>query len=69
MRRGPIAAVTWLLKMVLTILGVRVHAGDINDELLTTTQASKVSVVGEPEVDVALLKQEFATFFPSSETA
>ena len=32
------------------------HAGDVNDELLTTTQASKVTLVGEPEVDLSLLK-------------
>ena len=56
MRRGPIAAVTCTQAIVPTILGVRVHAGDINDELLTTTQASEVTLVGEPEVDVALLK-------------
>ena len=56
MRRGPIAAVTWLLTTVLTILVVRVHAGDINDEVLTATQACKVTIVAEPEVDVALLK-------------
>ena len=56
MRRGPIAAVTCTLASVPTTLGVRVHTGDINDELLTTTQASKVTLVGEPEVDVALLK-------------
>ena len=37
-------------------LSQRVHPGDVNDELLTTTQASKVTLVGEPEVDVALLK-------------
>ena len=35
---------------------MRVHTSDINDELLTTTQASEVTLVGEPEVDVALLK-------------
>ena len=56
MHRGPIAAVTCTLANVPTILGVRVHTGDINDELLTTTQASEVTLVGEPEVDVALLK-------------
>ena len=45
--------------MVHAVLGVRVHTGDINDELLTTTQASKelkATLVGEPEVDVSLLK-------------
>ena len=31
------------------------HAGDINDKLLTATQAGEVTVVGELEVDVALL--------------
>ena len=56
MRRGPITAITCTLTIVPTILGVRVHTGDINDKLLTTTQASKVTLVGEPEVDVALLK-------------
>ena len=56
MRRGPIVAVTCPETNVPTILGVRVHTGDINDELLTTAQASEVTVVGEPEVDVALLK-------------
>ena len=56
MRRGPITAVTCTLTIVPTILGVRVHTGDINDELLTTAQASEVTSVGEPEVDVALLK-------------
>ena len=56
MRRGPITAVTCTLTIVPTILGVRVHTGDIYDELLTTTQASKVTLVGEPEVDVSLLK-------------
>ena len=56
MRHGPIAAVTWRQTIVPSILGVRVHMGDVNDELLTTTQASKVTLVGEPEVDIALLK-------------
>ena len=32
------------------------HTSDINDELLTTTQASEVTLIGEPKVDVALLK-------------
>ena len=41
---------------VLTILVVRVHAGDINDELRTATQVSKVTLVGESEVEIALLK-------------
>ena len=31
---------------------MRVHAGDINDKLLTATQAGEVTIVGEPEVDV-----------------
>ena len=56
MRRGPFAAGTCTLPSVPTTLGVRVHTSDINDELLTTTQASEVTLVGEPEVDVALLK-------------
>ena len=38
------------------MLCVRVHAGDINDKLLTATQAGKVTMVGELEVDVALLE-------------
>ena len=55
-RHRPIAAVTWRPTIVPTILGVRVHTCDVNDELLTTTQASKVTLVGEPEVEIALLK-------------
>ena len=56
MRRRPHVAATGTPTTVLTSLVVRVHAGDIKDELQTTAQASKVTLIGEPKVDVALLK-------------
>ena len=56
MRGRPSAAATCTPTTVLTSLVVRVHTGDINDELQTTAQASKVTLIGEPKVDVALLK-------------
>ena len=52
-RRGQVAYTT---RQGYTILCVRVHTGHINGKLLTATQAGEVTVDGELEVDVALLK-------------
>ena len=65
--RGPVAYATWLWY---TFLCVRVHAGDINDKLLTAAQAGETTVVGELELNGGgedLKRMHFSSFWNSPE--